>query len=245
MSIFFLLTQLRLCHKYNNRPSIEGRSAGEAWRGWRRRLRLAVFANRGPGSPWRDASGPIMRPRVNVLYTFPQAAKAAAGSREWGTKDLRRRSGAPYGEAGSQAGRLSFARGRHPGCALWRSAPSFGSEDALRALRSETKTLPSGSEIENKICNLRGNPAARMVKLGCLIIRSGSDPHAGAGANYFASWPGLSRPSTSLLPHKESKTLDARHKAGMTTERDHGFNTNPSRFSFAPRPSQFSSSDAK
>src|SRR5687768_13271510 len=33
-------------------PSTEGRSAGEAWRGWGAAPAPAVFAHRGPGSPW-------------------------------------------------------------------------------------------------------------------------------------------------------------------------------------------------
>jgi hypothetical protein len=60
---------IRLSHK-SEQPPLRGEGR------LRRRARCeggaapapAVFAHRGPGSPWRAASRPIMRPRVNVPY---------------------------------------------------------------------------------------------------------------------------------------------------------------------------------
>ena len=47
-------------------PFAEGRSRGETEREWGA-VPAPTIRSRGPGSPWRDASRPITRPRVNVL----------------------------------------------------------------------------------------------------------------------------------------------------------------------------------
>ena len=44
----------------------------------------AGFRSPAPGSPWREAPRPTMRPRVNVPYTFPQAASRRRGQKEVG-----------------------------------------------------------------------------------------------------------------------------------------------------------------
>jgi hypothetical protein len=105
----YRLTEFHSGHMSESSPSTEGRSAERTERGWGAAPAPAVFAHRGPGSPWRAASRPIMRPRVNVPYTFPVGSHRMEG--KWGTKDLRRRSGAPL-----RRGRL----------ASWSRAPCQG-----------------------------------------------------------------------------------------------------------------------
>ena len=68
-----------------------------------------------------------------------------------------------------------FQRSRHPGCALRRSAPSFGSEDALRAFARGERKNRSFEERKPKVrTELAGESPARMTALvcapGCLTI---------------------------------------------------------------------------
>ena len=94
------------------------------------------FADRGPGSPWRAASRPIMRPRVNVPYTF-RSGESRSG-RKWGTKDLNaaveRREARPASQGRSPAP----ARAGIPGAPYGAPLPLLGGRRS--AGENETKT---------------------------------------------------------------------------------------------------------